>query len=77
MQKTINGMAIGPSTLGVKPKRIFNPKNREDLLEYKYFVTKGTWKNKVCPFKLEWPYISVPHMLHELVAKHYVTKEFK
>ena len=65
------------SNLKPQPKRIFNPKNREDLLEYRHYVTKGTWKNGICPFELHWPYVSIPHMLHELVAKHYVTKELK
>ena len=77
MVKVLTGMSIGPSTLGIKPKRIFDPRNREDLLEYKYFITKGHWKSGSCPFQLQWPYLTVPNMLHETIARHYVTKELK
>jgi hypothetical protein len=75
--KILNGHTIGPTTLGAVEKRYFDPRNRADLLEYKYFVTKGRWKNSTCPFRLQWPYLSIPNMLHEMVAKHYVTKELK
>jgi hypothetical protein len=77
MPKILNGFNIQPSTLGILPKRIFDPRNREDLLEYKHFITKGKWKNGTCPFQLQWPYLTIPNMLHEMVAKHYVTKELK
>jgi hypothetical protein len=75
--KILNGHTIGPTTLGAVEKRYFDPRNREDLLEYKYFVTKGRWKKSTCPFRLQGPYLSIPNMLHEMVAKHYVTKELK
>jgi len=75
MVKVLTGHTIGPTTLGTKPKRIFDPKSREDLLEYKHFITKGNWKNGSCPFVLQWPYVSIPYMLHEIIARHYVTKE--
>jgi len=77
MVKTSSGYTLQPSTLGTIPKRIFDPRRQEDLVEYKHFVTKGTWKGKVCPFQLQWPYLNIPTMLHEMVAKHYITKEFK
>lgn len=77
MVKILNGYNIGPSTLGIKPKRIFDPRNRDDLLEYRHFITKGSWKNGTCPFQLQWPYLTIPNMLHEMVARHYVTKELK
>ena len=77
MPKIINGFNLQPSTLGTAPKRMFDPRNKQDLLEYKHFITKGNWKNGTCPFQLQWPYLSIPTMLHEVVARHYVTKELK
>ena len=75
--KILNGHTIGPTTLGTAEKRYFDPGRTEDILEYKYFVTRGRWKNSTCPFRLQWPYLTIPNMLHEMVAKHYVTKELK
>ena len=77
MVKIINGYRLGPTTLGVAPKRYFDPRKLEDLLEYKHFITKGNWKHGTCPFRLQWPYLTIPNMLHEVVARHYVTKELK
>lgn len=75
--KILNGYAIGPTTLGMAEKRYFDPGSAEDILEYKYFVTKGRWKSSTCPFRLQWPFLTIPNMLHEMVAKHYVTKELR
>ena len=77
MVKILNGHTIGPTTLGIAQKRYFDPGKLEDLLEYKHFVTKGRWKNSTCPFQLQWLYLTIPNMLHEMVARHYVTKELK
>ena len=74
MVKIINGYRLGPTTLGIAPKRYFDPRKLEDLLEYKHFITKGNWKHGTCPFRLQWPYLTIPNMLHEVVARHYVTK---
>jgi len=75
--KILNGHTIGPTTPRTAAKRYFDPGRSEDILEYKYFVTRGRWKNSTCPFRLQWPYLSIPNMLHEMVAKHYVTKELR
>jgi hypothetical protein len=56
-------------------ERYYN--NRDDILEYKHFIIKGHWKSGSCPFQLQWPYLTIPNMLHEMVARHYVTKELK
>jgi hypothetical protein len=72
-----NSVKLRTTTLVSQPKRVFNPKNREDLIEYKHYVQKGTWKSGVCPFQLQWPYLSIPHMINDIVVRHYLTKEFK
>ena len=43
------------------PRREFDPANKKDLLELKFFKNNGKWKNG-CPFYLEDPFIEVPIM---------------
>ena len=50
-------------------KRKFNPGNREDLLAYKKFITKGTWGPSGCPFKLEQGFTAIPQMLTIRIAE--------
>jgi hypothetical protein len=42
-------------------RRKFNPADKKDLLELKYFKENNKWKNR-CPFILEHPYIEIPAM---------------
>jgi hypothetical protein len=42
-------------------RREFNPADKKDLAELKYFKVNGKWKQG-CPFYLEDPYIEVPAM---------------
>lgn len=42
-------------------RREFNPADKKDLSELKYFKIHGKWKQG-CPFYLEDPYIEVPAM---------------
>lgn len=58
-------------------KRKFDPTSKEDLLEYRYYIQKGTWKKGTCPFELEWPYLGIPQMLSSRIAEYYVTKVVK
>lgn len=46
----------------------FNPKNKDHLKQYKHFVQNDSWK-EVCPFWLEWPYLSVPDMIKDKIIK--------
>lgn len=74
MVKILNGYNIGPSTLRrTKLKRYFDPKNSEDLTEYRHYIKKGVWRDS-CPFELEWPYLSIPQMISDKIATYYVTK---
>ena len=50
------------------PRRNFDPNNREDLLELKYFIQKGVWKNK-CPFYEEFPWEDIPAMCKHKYAE--------
>lgn len=55
---------------GLFQKRKFDPSNVNDLKIYKEFVKNGAWGNKGCPFVLELPYLSVPHMIADKIASH-------
>jgi hypothetical protein len=51
-------------------KREFNPLDRTDLQEYRYFLDNSTWKNG-CPFIIEWPFLNVVDMIrHKIVYQH-------
>lgn len=51
-------------------KREFNPKSKEDLNEYKYYLTKQRWRQS-CPFLVEWPFTNAVAMIeHKIVRQH-------
>lgn len=51
-------------------KREFNPTDKVDLQEYRYFLDNSTWKNG-CPFILEWPFLNVVDMIkHKIIYQH-------
>ena len=52
-------------------KRYFNPVNKDDLEEFRYFMTKGHWREG-CPFILEWPHTNVVNMMQDQVTRHYI-----
>lgn len=55
------------------PRREFNPADKKDLLEFKFFKQKGKWK-KGCPFYLEDPFIDIPAMCDSKFTNHMLTK---
>lgn len=55
------------------PRRNFDPTNREDLLELKYFIQKGVWKDR-CPFYEEFPWEDIPAMCKHKYAEHMLAK---
>ncbi len=55
------------------PRREFDPANKQDLLELKFFKKNGKWKNG-CPFYLEDPYIEVPAMCESKFTNHMLDK---
>ena len=48
-------------------KRLFNPKSKKDINEYKNFLATGAWGTGGCPFFLVFPYKSVPHMIQDKI----------
>lgn len=57
----------------IKPRRKFDPSDKNDLLELKHFLEFGTWKT-VCPFELESPFIEIPAMLYSKCAGYLISK---
>ena len=50
-------------------KRIFNPNNTDDIKSFRKFLIEGRWDAMGCPFILEQPYISIPHMIQDKITK--------
>jgi len=48
----------------IQQKRFFNANDKKDLNEAKCFFETHKWKN-VCPFILEFPYLTVPDMIKD------------
>lgn len=55
------------------PKRPFNPANKDDLRAYKRYVDTGGWGGP-CPFELEIPYLEIPYMIADKIARYTVSK---
>jgi hypothetical protein len=49
-------------------KRIFNPKNKNDVELLKQFLVKNSWGSP-CPFILEEPYLTIPDMIKDKYIK--------
>ena len=53
-------------------KRVFDPKNPDDLKAYRLFLKKNNWGKNGCPFELEWPWLDIPAMLSHKISQHFV-----
>lgn len=54
-------------------KRKFDIDSVEDIQEYKYFLDNKKWRN-LCPFRVEWPYLTVTKMIEDQIVKRYVER---
>jgi hypothetical protein len=54
-------------------RRLFDPTNKTDLIEYRYFLEENSWKTG-CPFILEWPYLNVVEMIQSKLVGQYLNK---
>jgi hypothetical protein len=50
-------------------KRQFDPNNEKDLDCFKKFLRYGRWETNGCPFLLETPHLSVPHMIQDKIVR--------
>ena len=56
-----------------RPRRLFDPDNKQDLRELKYFLEHRSWKNG-CPFYVEYPWEDIPAMCKDKYASHMLAK---
>ena len=56
-------------------RRYFNPADRGDLKELKYFKLHNKWKNG-CPFYLIWPHADIVSMCNSMFTE-YMLKKIK
>lgn len=56
-----------------KARREFNPSNKEDLKELRYFVVNKKWREG-CPFYAEHPWEDIPAMCLEKYASYSLAK---
>jgi len=57
----------------VSRRRFFDPSNKEDLKELKFFIARTKWKNG-CPFFLEEPFIDIPAMCENKFTRYMLAK---
>lgn len=54
-------------------KRVFDINSKKDIEEYKLFLKNSNWKHTgVCPFQLEYPYVSVPDMIKDKLIRKFL-----
>lgn len=54
-------------------RRVFNPADKKDLIEFKFFLKHNTWKTN-CPFYLEDPWEDIPSMCKHKYTVHMLSK---
>lgn len=57
----------------LKTKKLvnFDPNNFNHIKSFEHFLFNNNWKNG-CPFELEQPYLDVPSMIKDKIAKHFI-----
>lgn len=57
----------------INARRLFNPANKSDLIELKYFTQHTKWQSG-CPFYLEHPWENIPVMCKDKYAMYMLSK---
>jgi hypothetical protein len=57
----------------LRQRRLFDPKNKQDLVELKYFLQHSHWKNG-CPFFVEYPWEDIPAMCKDKYASYMLSR---
>ena len=50
----------------------FDVNDQKDLDRYKKFLQYGAWGKEGCPFICEDPWLSVPDMIKDKIARHFL-----
>ena len=49
-------------------REVFDASNPKHIEEVKFFMKNNKW-NGICPFFLEWPYLTIPDMIKDKIVK--------
>lgn len=49
-------------------REVFDSSNPKHIEEVKFFMHNNRWKD-ICPFFLEWPYLTIPDMIKDKIVK--------
>lgn len=49
-------------------KQNFDIRDKNHVLEYAFYLENNKWRNG-CPFKLEEPFASIPHMIERKISE--------
>jgi hypothetical protein len=52
-------------------REVFDASNPVHIEEVKYFMQYSKWKD-ICPFFLEWPYLTIPDMIKDKIVRNFV-----
>ena len=55
------------SVLTQKPRTLFNPNNKQHMLDFAYYTKYSNWKNG-CHYLLEDPYMDIPTMIRSKIV---------
>lgn len=53
-------------------KAIFNPYDPQHRAAYIAYRTTNQWGTAGCPFKLVWPFLSIPAMCQDMLLDYYI-----
>lgn len=59
----------------VKQKRHFDINNKKDIELYRNFMITRSWGQQGCPFKLEFPHLTIPDMIKNKLLHKYMKIE--
>ncbi len=59
-----------------QPRVTFDPTAVEHRAAYQKFSKTGKWSSG-CPFKLEWPFVSVPALCQARLLDYYLTRDIE
>ncbi len=60
------------------PEKItFDPTNKKHRSQFAMFLRSGKWESTVrgCPFKLEWPFLTIPDMCKNKLVQFYTSQD--
>jgi hypothetical protein len=49
-------------------REVFDATNPKHIEEVRFFMQNSKWKD-ICPFFLEWPYLTIPDMIKDKIVR--------